>query len=87
MTEEQVVDYLINCDEEFKNTYWLYQKLLSAVNNRDIDSFIKIVNQDHEDISHYMKTSINTLRNYQDYVANALNTNYTICLLMSISSL
>ncbi len=76
-TEEQVTDFIINSNDEMKNTYWLYQKILAAIKNKDSDYFREIIHLNHEGISDYMKTSIKSLRLYEDYVVNALETDYT----------
>ena len=37
MTEVDVVNYLINLDDELRNTYWLYQNLLYAFKKKNFN--------------------------------------------------
>ncbi len=43
----------------------------------DVDSFKKIIHQNHDGTSKYMQTSLSSLKFYEDYIVNALETNYT----------
>ncbi len=72
MSEKDIVNYLLHVDEEFKNTYDVYQDLIYAIKYKDTKSFLHIINEKHLNISDYMKTSLKTLKGYKDYVVNAL---------------
>lgn len=76
MTEVDVVEYLINSDEELKNTYYLYQKLLYAFKYNDFKGFEEAINSNLTGISEYMKTSIKTLKYFTTYIKNTFNHNY-----------
>ena len=41
MTETDVVDFLINLDDEFKQTYLVYQDLLYSLKNKNYDLLYK----------------------------------------------
>ena len=77
MTEVDVVNYILDQNEELKETYNLYQSILYALQRRDYPLFEKVINQDYPKISEYMKTSLNTLREFKEYIKNTLETTYS----------
>ena len=76
MTESDVVNYILNTNDELKQTYIVYQDLLSSIKNKDFISFSSILNNYNDNISLYMKTSIKTLILFKDKIFNSFNTNY-----------
>ena len=76
MTESDVVNYIINTNDELKQTYIVYQALLSSIKNKDFNAFSSILSNYNDNISLYMKTSINTLISFKDNIYNTFNTNY-----------
>ena len=77
MREVDIVDYLLGIDETFKETYLLYQQLLTAIKERDIDAFTYAIEHASENISEYMKTSIRTLKEHKAYILNSLEFSYS----------
>lgn len=77
MTEVDVVDYILNQNIELKNTYELYQNILYALQRRDYKLFQTIINYDYENIYNYMKTSLNTLREFSAHIKNTLELPYS----------
>lgn len=76
MTTTDVVDFLINLDDEFKETYWVYQELLYAFKKNNFVLLNKILNKQNNNISSYMKTSIKTLLEFLPHIKNTFNNNY-----------
>ena len=76
MTESDVVNFIVNLNDILKNTYDLYQRLLSAFKTKDKLSFIQILDEKHENISDYMKTSLNTLIDFKDFILNTFDNPY-----------
>ena len=76
MTEADVVNFLINLDEEFKNTYLVYQEILYSLKNKNYDLLKKTLNNNFLNISSYMKTSIKTLLDFLPFIKNTFNNNY-----------
>lgn len=70
MTESDVVDYIINQNNELKETYLVYQLLLEAIKDNNKQLFIDTLNKDNLLISDYMKTSIKTLITFKDNIFN-----------------
>lgn len=75
-TEQDIVDYLISLDNEFKETYYVYQDLLYAFQNNDFNLLQTTLNNNYNNISQYMITSIKTIKEYAKYIKNTFNTNY-----------
>ena len=76
MTERDVVNFIINLNEELKHTYLLYQRLLSAFKSKDKSAFLLILNEKHDNISDYMKTSLHTLIQFQNMILNTFDNNF-----------
>ena len=77
MTEIDVVDYLLNKDKFFENSYDLYQDILYYLQHREYDGFSKVINEEYKDVSKYMKTTLNTLKKYSTYIKNTLEYSYS----------
>ena len=76
MTQKDIVDYLINTNEELKQTYEVYQNILYALQNKSFSDLKNELNTNHDNVSTYMKTSIKTLKKYLPYIKNTLNNPY-----------
>ena len=76
MTQSGVVDYLINTNEQLKETYETYQILLYSLKNNNYIQLEKVLNIKNDKISNYMKTSIKTLKGYLPYIKNTLANPY-----------
>ncbi|MGX8852981.1 ISL3 family transposase [Amedibacillus sp. YH-ame10] len=77
MREIDIVDYLINLDKSFYESYYLYQKIISSIKSRDIKSFEDSINHVDDSISDYMKTSIHTLKEHKIHICNSLKYKYS----------
>ncbi len=76
MTETDVVNFLINLDDELKQTYLVYQDLLYSLKYKNYDLLNNTVHNHSNIISSYMKTSIKTLLEFLPYIKNIFNNNY-----------
>lgn len=72
-----VVEETVSCDPVLKETYYAYQLLLNDITNKDIDSLKEDLISLRCRVSKYMKTSIDTILRYIDYVDNTLHYEYT----------
>ena len=77
MTEVDIVNYLLDQSEELKATYNLYQSILYSLQRKDYKLFNKIINKEYKNISEYMITSINTLREFSEHIKNTLERPYS----------
>ncbi len=76
MTEVDVVDYLVNSNEELKNTYKIYQELLYSFKHKDFKTFENALNYNYRTISEYTETSIKTQKSFTPYIKNTFKSNY-----------
>ena len=75
-TEQDIVDYLVSLDKEFEETYQVYQDLLYAFQNNNINVLVNTLNIKYNNISEYMVTSIKTIKLYVNYIKNTFKTKY-----------
>lgn len=73
VTEEYIVTYLINTNDELKATYHYYQGLLKSLKNRDKTKFFSIIHNAPSNISPYAKKCNTTLLNMEHYLVNAFD--------------
>lgn len=76
MTQSDVVDYLINTNEELKQTYLIYQDILYCLKIKDFNKLKQILSNYSPKISNYMKTSIKTLTEFLPYIKNTFENEY-----------
>ena len=76
MTEVDIVDYLLNLSPELTASYNLYQNILYAIQTKNYNLLETTLNHDYGSISKYMKTSINTLKEFLPYIKNTLENPY-----------
>lgn len=76
MTESDVVNYIVNTNNELKETYDVYQSLLKALKDKNENLFLEILNTQYNNISDYMKTSIKTLNEFKYNILNTFNNSY-----------
>ena len=76
MTEADIVDYLINLDDELRQTYLVYQSILHALKEKNYQLLKFTLSNYPTNISDYMKTSIKTLTEFLPFIKNTLNNNY-----------
>ena len=75
-TEQDIVDYLVSLDKEFEETYQVYQDLLYAFQNNNINVLENTLNTKYNNISEYMVISIKTIKLYVNYIENTFKTKY-----------
>ena len=71
MSEQGIVDYLLDMSEELKANYYLYHNLHYAISTNDIEMFEYYINNLDDNISNYMITSINSYKRYLSFVKNS----------------
>ena len=79
MTEKEIVTYLINTDKTLYYDYHIYQVLNKAINNRDKNLFFKVVhnNKNNKNISLKMKKALKTFINFEEYIINSFEYEYS----------
>ena len=77
ISQVDIVNYLLEQDEELKNTYFIYQDFLSAIKQKDETRLKKLIQSEYEHISGYMKTALKTSKEYEEYIINSVKYGYT----------
>ncbi len=77
MTEVDVVEYLLSQSFELRTTYDLYQSILYGLQRNNYNLFETVINMKHKNISEYMKTTLNTLREFKEHIKNTLEQPYS----------
>ena len=72
ISEYEIVQYLINTNDCLKQTYNLYQGIIKAIRNKDINLFIKIIESKHKNLSEYMIKTLKTYNKFKNYIINSL---------------
>ena len=76
MSNKERVDYLIDNNTNLKNNYQVYQDILYTLKVGKIDQFKELINQEHHEISDYLKTCLKTFQKYQDMIIESLQVVY-----------
>ena len=77
MTEVDVVEYLLSQSVELKATYDLYQSILYSLQRNNYELFETVINMEYKNISEYMKTTLNTLKEFKEHIKNTLEQPYS----------
>ena len=79
MSQKDIVTYLINTNEKLYNDYQIYQGIKKAINSKDKQLFLNIVNNNinNKDISKKMKQALKTYKNMEKYICNSFDYEYS----------
>lgn len=77
MSQYDIVTYLLNTNEELYETYQIYQSILYSIDTRNKDIFLSIINGKNLKVSKYMKKSLKTFKNMEQYITNAFDYEYS----------
>ena len=77
MTQEEIVTYLINTNDELYETYQIYQTILYSINTRNKDIFLSVINGKNKKVSNYMKKAIRTFKDMEKYIVNSFKYEYS----------
>lgn len=87
ISEYDIVQYLINTNKLLKETYNVYQGIIKAIRNKDINLFVKIIQAKHLNISDYMITTLKTYNKFKQFIINSLKYDYNNGLIEGINNL
>ena len=77
MTQEEIVTYLINTNDELYETYQIYQSILYSINTRNKNMFLSIINGKKKNVSKYMKKALRTFKDMEKYIVNSFDYEYS----------
>ena len=77
VSQKTVVDTCISIDLIFAKTHKVYQLLLSDIKRKDDELLFKHIKLYLNEVNEQMRTSMKTILDKQNYVTNALTSNYS----------
>lgn len=86
MREIDIIEYLLELNPELKASYELYHLVRHCIKIKDISLLKNALKGKDHTVSNYMKTAIQSLRKYMDYVENTVKYNYTNGILEGINN-
>lgn len=75
--EVDLVNYCVDLDPEFNQSYWFYQDLLSAYQKKDSDAFFTSIDSPPPCLSSYMKTSISSILSFKQSILNSFSSPFS----------
>lgn len=87
ITDYDIVSYIINTNQELKNTYKIYQSILRSVRNKDSKLFCNIVSSKHDNISEYMKTTLKSLNKFSYHIIMSFKYNLNNGIIEGVNNL
>ena len=87
MTQKDIVLYLLNTNDELKETYNTYQSILYSLDTKNKEIFKSIINGKNKLVSQYMKKALKTFRNMENYIYNAFDYEYSNGIVEGINNL
>ena len=73
----EVVKKTLNFSEELANYYNLYQLLLFHFQEKRVDEFFELIEENRSKVNHYFQTVFRTFLRHKQYIQNALETDYS----------
>ena len=77
LSPHEVVRKTLDFSEELANYYNLYQLLLFHFQEKRVDEFFELIEENISKVNHYFKTVFRTFRKHKQYIKNALETHYS----------
>ena len=71
VSQIDIVNYLVNTNKEFKETYDCYQGIINSIKDKDFDKFKSIIHHPNKQISDKMKRVLKLYREYEQYIENS----------------
>ena len=77
LAPHEVVEKTLNFSEELTNYYNLYQLLLFHFQEKRVDEFFELIEENMSKVNHYFQTVFRTFLRHKQYIQNALETDYS----------
>ena len=77
LSPHEVVEKTLKFSEELANYYNLYQLLLFHFQEKRVDEFFELIEENIRKVNHYFKTVFRTFLKHKQYIKNALETHYS----------
>ena len=77
LAPHEVVAKTLDFSEELTDYYTLYQLLLFHFQEKRVDEFFELIEENRNKVNHYFQTVFRTFLRYKQYIKNALETDYS----------
>ena len=77
LAPHEVVEKTLDFSEELANAYKLYQLLLFHFQEKRVDEFFELIEENMSKVNHYFQTVFRTFLRHKQYIKNALETDYS----------
>ena len=77
LAPHEVVEKTLDFSEELANDYNLYQLLLFHFQEKRVDEFFELIEENMSKVNHYFQTVFRTFLRHKQYIKNALETDYS----------
>ena len=73
----EIIEKTLVFSEELANAYKLYQLLLFHFQEKRVDEFFELIEENMSKVNHYFQTVFRTFLRHKQYIKNALETDYS----------
>ena len=77
LVPHEIIEKTSVFSEEFANAYKLYQLLLFHFQEKRVDEFFELIEENRSKVNHYFQTVFRTFLRHKQYIKNALETDYS----------
>ena len=77
LVPHEIIEKTSVFSEEFANAYKLYQLLLFHFQEKRVDEFFELIQENLNVVDHYFQTVFRTFLRHKQYIKNALETDYS----------
>lgn len=77
LVPHEIIEKTLNFSEELANYYNLYQLLLFHFQEKRVDEFFELIEENMSKVNHYFQTVFRTFLRHKQYIKNALETDYS----------
>ena len=77
LVPHEIIEKTLVFSEELTDYYTLYQLLLFHFQEKRVDEFFDLIQENLKDLNHYFQTVFRTFLRHKQYIKNALETDYS----------
>ena len=77
LAPHEVVEKTLGFSKELTDYYTLYQLLLFHFQEKRVDEFFELIEENRSKVNHYFQTVFRTFLKHKQYIQNALETDYS----------
>ena len=77
LSPHEIIEKTLDFSEELTDYYTLYQLLLFHFQEKRVDEFFELIEENRSKVNHYFQTVFRTFLRHKQYIKNALETDYS----------